>query len=149
MQLPACRPVCVSACLPAGIYVPVSEGNLALMSCKTQLSLCSWTLINRLLSSKLHTCKGKSQAVCLTPAGCHLTSLCLTGDEQKEVPLLGSTVQSVLAQAEAHGMQSIAMPLIGHGLAGWPAKLAARVHVEQVLRFCKAGQAGPSSLQVR
>ncbi len=71
-----------------------------------------------------------------------------TGDEQKEIPLLGSTVQSVLAQAEAHGMQSIAMPLIGHGLAGWPAKLAARLHVEQVLCFFKAAQAGPSSLQV-
>ena len=70
------------------------------------------------------------------------------GDEQKEVPLLRSTVQSALAQAEAHGMQSIAMPLIGHGLAGWPPHLAARVHVEQVLRFFTAAQAGPSSLQV-
>ncbi len=140
----------MSACLPDGIYVPVLEGNLALVSCKTQLSLCSWILINRLFSSKLHTCKGKSQAVWadVCRVSSDIITLGFTGDEQKEIPLLGSTVQSVLAQPEAHGMQSIAMPLIGHGLAGWPAKLAAQVHVEQVLRFFKAAQAGPSSLQV-
>jgi len=32
----------------------------------------------------------------------------------------------VLAKAAGHGMQSLAMPLIGAGLAGWPAKLAAQ-----------------------
>jgi O-acetyl-ADP-ribose deacetylase (regulator of RNase III) len=71
-----------------------------------------------------------------------------TGDEQKEVPLLASTVRSVLTMAAAHGMQSVAMPLIGHGLAGWPANLAAGVHVEQALRFFRAAQAGPFLLQV-
>jgi O-acetyl-ADP-ribose deacetylase (regulator of RNase III) len=41
-------------------------------------------------------------------------------------------------------MQSIAMPLIGHGVAGWPAKLAAQIHVEQVLRFFNSRKASPS-----
>ena len=57
---------------------------------------------------------------------------------QSEVPVLGSTVRSVMTMAAAHGMHSIALPLIGSGLAGWPAKLAAQVRVEQVVQFFKA-----------
>ena len=49
-----------------------------------------------------------------------------------------------MTMAAAHGMQSIAMPLIGHGLAGWPAKLAAQIHVEQVVQFFKASTAACS-----
>ena len=60
------------------------------------------------------------------------------------MPVLGSTVRSVMTMAAAHGMHSIAMPLIGSGLAGWPAKLAARVHVEQVVQFFKASAAACS-----
>lgn len=59
----------------------------------------------------------------------------LAGNQQLDVPLLASTIQSVLAQAAAKGMHSVAMPLIGAGLAGWPPKLAAQVHVAQVLKF--------------
>ena len=69
----------------------------------------------------------------------------LAGNQQLDIPLLVSTVQSVLAQAAAKGMQSLAMPLIGAGLAGWPPKLAAQVHVAQVLKF--TGPTG-SSLKV-
>lgn len=57
------------------------------------------------------------------------------GQGKQELCKFGNTVRSVLRAASAHGMQSIAMPLIGHGLAGWPAKLAAQTHVQQVLRF--------------
>ena len=49
-----------------------------------------------------------------------------------------------MTMAAAHGMQSIAMPLIGHGLAGWPAKLAAQIHVEQIVQFFKASTAACS-----
>ena len=67
-----------------------------------------------------------------------------TGCGKKEQRVLGSTVRSVLREATAHGMQSIAMPLIGHGLAGWPAHLAAQIHVQQVLRFFNSCKASPS-----
>lgn len=53
--------------------------------------------------------------------------------------MLASTVRSALAMAAAGGMQSIAMPLIGNGVAGWPTKEAAKVHIEQVLGFFTAG----------
>ena len=66
---------------------------------------------------------------------CCFSSVLLAGNQQLDVPLLARTVQSVLAQAAAKGMQSVAMPLIGAGLAGWPPKLAAQVHVAQVLKF--------------
>ena len=71
-----------------------------------------------------------------------------TGDQQRDSPLLGSTVQSALAQAEAHGMQSIAMPLIGTGRAGWPAKLAALIHIAEVIKLMNSGKA-VTSLQVK
>ncbi|DBB08229.1 TPA: hypothetical protein ACH3X3_008408 [Trebouxia sp. C0006] len=54
-----------------------------------------------------------------------------------------------MTMAAAHGMQSIAMPLIGHGLAGWPAKLAAQIHVEQVVQFFKASTAACSVKEVQ
>ena len=66
------------------------------------------------------------------------------GHGKQESHVLGKTVKSVLKEAASHGMQSIAMPLIGHGEAGWPAKLAAQIHVEQVLRFFKSRKAGLS-----
>ena len=49
-----------------------------------------------------------------------------TGSGKIAMSLLSCTVQSVLESqlAAADGMQSIAMPLIRHGVAGWPAKLA-------------------------
>lgn len=49
--------------------------------------------------------------------------------------------------AEDAGMQSVAMPLVGAGRAGWPAKLAAKVQMEQVLQFINAATAA-SSLKV-
>lgn len=76
---------------------------------------------------------------------CCISNVLLAGNQQLDVPLLASTVQSVLAQAAAKGMHSVAMPLIGAGLAGWPSKLAAQVHVAQVLKF--TGSTG-SSLKV-
>jgi len=73
---------------------------------------------------------------------------CCAGDQQKDSPLLASTVRSALAQAEVHGMQSIAMPLIGAGRAGWPAKLAAQIHIAEVVKLMDSGKA-VTSLQVK
>ena len=56
----SCLPAYLSACLLA--YLPYMCLCWKLHSCPATLSSCSWTLINILLSSKLHTCKGKSQA---------------------------------------------------------------------------------------
>lgn len=62
------------------------------------------------------------------------------GDGQQVAPVLASTVQSVLSQAATHGMQSIAMPLIGHGGNGWPAKLAAISMLSKCCNSSKAAQ---------
>jgi len=69
------------------------------------------------------------------------------GDEKQDIPLLATTVQSVLSAAADGGMSSLAMPLIGGGVAGWPAKLAAQVHIAQLHHFVKAAT-GVSSLKV-
>jgi len=45
-------------------------------------------------------------------------------------------------------MQSIAMPLIGAGRAGWPAKLAAQIHIAEVVKLMDSGKA-VTSLQVK
>lgn len=76
-----------------------------------------------------------------------IVTSCCAGDEQADGPLLARTVQSALAQAEAHGMQSIAMPLIGAGRAGWPVQLAAQIHVAEVVKL-KASGNGVTVLQV-
>lgn len=70
-----------------------------------------------------------------------LQSICDAGDQQQGMQVLASTVRSALALAAAEGMQSIAMPLIGNGRAGWPAKAVAKVHVEQVLEFFNSATA--------
>ena len=57
---------------------------------------------------------------------------------------MASTVQAVLKQARCHNMQSIAIPLIGAGQAGWPPKLAAKIHIEQLLKFAST----PGSVKV-
>ena len=67
------------------------------------------------------------------------------GKKQNEKALLAATVQSVLATAAAKGMDSVAMPLIGTGVAGWPKQLAAEVCLAEVLIFLRAA---PSSLKV-
>ncbi len=54
---------------------------------------------------------------------------------------------SVLSAAADGGMSSLAMPLIGGGVAGWPAKLAAQVQTAQLHDFVKAAT-GVSSLKV-
>ena len=60
--------------------------------------------------------------------------LYVAADGQK-TDVYASTVRSVLQAAAEDGMQSVAMPLIGCGNAGWPIKLAAQINVEQVLDF--------------
>lgn len=57
------------------------------------------------------------------------------GNAKKDAVALASTVQNVLAQAARNGMQSIAMPLIGNGNAGWPTALAAQAHLQGLLQF--------------
>ena len=58
---------------------------------------------------------------------------------------LASTVQSVLTSAASKGMQTVAMPLIGTGQAGWPKKLAAQVCLAVVSTFVNAS---PGSVKV-
>lgn len=67
------------------------------------------------------------------------------GNKPNESALLTSTVHSVLTTAQAKGMESIAMPLIGTGLAGWPKQLAAEVCLAEVSSILRAA---PSSLKV-
>ena len=69
------------------------------------------------------------------------------GDEEQDTPLLAATVQSVLAEAADGSMPLLAMPLIGGGVAGRPAKLAAQVHIAQL--HCRVNAAtGVFSLKV-
>ena len=63
--LMSCLPAYLSACLLAYLPYMCLRRNMTLHSWPASRSSCSWTLINMLLSSNLHTCKGKSQAVCL------------------------------------------------------------------------------------
>ena len=78
------------------------------------------------------------KAVCqpVHPLPCSVARLGLDGG-QDEVALLQPAVQSVLqaASESAHSMQSTVTPLVGNSVAGWPASLAAQIHVQQVLRF--------------
>ncbi|DBB13513.1 TPA: Poly (ADP-ribose) polymerase, variant 4 [Trebouxia sp. C0006] len=98
-------------------------------------------------SSAVTSCSGKSYKSIPCQHIIHAVGPHYNGNQQLDVPLLASTVQSVLAQAAAKGMQSVAMPLIGAGLAGWPPKLAAQVHVAQVLKF--TGSTGSALKEVR
>ena len=78
------------------------------------------------------------KAVCqpVHPLPCSVARFGLD-DGQDEVALLQSAMQSVLqaASESAHSVQFTATPLIGNGVAGWPANLAAQIQVQQVLRF--------------
>lgn len=98
-------------------------------------------------SSAVTSCSGNSYKSIPCQHIIHAVGPHYNGNQQLDVPLLASTVQSVLAQAAAKGMHSVAMPLIGAGLAGWPSKLAAQVHVAQVLKF--TGSTGSSLKEVR
>ena len=49
--------------------------------------------------------------------------MCHAGGRNEDA--YAGTVRSVLTTANSSGMQSIAMPLIGNGGAGWPASVAA------------------------
>ncbi|KAA6427151.1 MAG: RNase III inhibitor [Trebouxia sp. A1-2] len=98
-------------------------------------------------SSAVTSCSGNSYKSIPCQHIIHAVGPHYNGNQQLDVPLLASTIQSVLAQAAAKGMHSVAMPLIGAGLAGWPPKLAAQVHVAQVLKF--TGSTGLSLKEVR
>ena len=78
----------------------------------------------------------------------HSTLLCDTaGDDKKDAVALASTVQAVLAEAAGNGLQSVAIPLIGNGNAGWPTALAAKAHIEALMQFVAAIKT-PSGLKV-
>ena len=47
-----------------------------------------------------------------------------------------------------HGMQSVALPLMGSGRAKWPRGLAAQIHIAEALEFVQSGKAG-SMVRVR
>lgn len=48
-------------------------------------------------------------------------------------------ISSVLAVAEKAGFTSLAMPLLGCGLAGWPIPLAAKAIIQEVLNMAETG----------
>lgn len=60
---------------------------------------------------------------------------------------LVDTVHSVLTTTAAAGLESVALPLIGSGNAGWAVQLAAEAHIEALLQFVNAKNTA-SSLKV-
>lgn len=48
-------------------------------------------------------------------------------------------IGSVLAVAEKAGVTSLAMPLLGCGLAAWPIPLAAKAIIQEVLNMAETG----------
>lgn len=69
----------------------------------------------------------------------------LNAGNKDESAQLASTVLAVLREASRWGMQSVAMPLIGAGAAGWPPKLAADIHIAQLLELAS----GTSSITLK
>ncbi|DBB05040.1 TPA: hypothetical protein ACH3X3_010308 [Trebouxia sp. C0006] len=65
-----------------------------------------------------------------------------TGREQSDVAALRTVVQSVLADAAALHVKSLALPLIGAGKAQWPAALAAKTQVAAICAAASQGRCG-------
>lgn len=55
-----------------------------------------------------------------------------TGFGADDEDCMQCTIHSVLAVATQAGVTSLALPLLGCGLAKWPTELAARAHVQAV-----------------
>ncbi|DBA77142.1 TPA: hypothetical protein ACH3X1_009718 [Trebouxia sp. C0004] len=65
-----------------------------------------------------------------------------TGREQSDVAALRTVVQSVLADAAALRVNSLALPLIGAGKAQWPAALAAKTQIAAICALASQGGCG-------
>ena len=72
------------------------------------------------------------------------TTTCVHSCAGSNKQALVDTVHSVLTTAAAAGLESIAIPLIGSGNAGWAVKLAAEARIEGVLQFAKASSTATS-----
>ena len=73
--------------------------------------------------------------------------MCGSGREQSDVAALRTVVQSVLADAAALHVKSLALPLIGAGKARWPAALSAKTQVAAICASASQGRCG--QLQVK
>ncbi len=73
--------------------------------------------------------------------------MCASGREESDVAALRTVVQSVLADAAALHVKSLALPLIGAGKAQWPAALAAKTQVAATCASASQGACG--QLQVK
>ncbi len=69
-------------------------------------------------------------------------NMCFSGREQSDVAALRTVVQSVLADAAALHVKSLALPLIGAGKAQWPAALAAKTQVAAICALASQGRCG-------
>ncbi len=65
--------------------------------------------------------------------------MCVSGREQSDVAALRAVVQTVLADAAALHVKSLALPLIGAGKAQWPAALAAKTQVAAICALASQG----------
>ena len=65
-----------------------------------------------------------------------------SGIEQIDTTCLRSVVRSVLADAAALHVQSLALPLIGAGKANWPPELAAKTQVAAISAMAHEGRCG-------
>jgi len=69
-------------------------------------------------------------------------NMCFSGREQSDTAALRTVVQSVLADAAALHVKSLALPLIGAGKAQWPAALAAKTQVAAICALASQGRCG-------
>ena len=65
-----------------------------------------------------------------------------SGREQIDTTGLRSVVQSVLAEAAALQVESLALPLVGAGKANWPPALAAKTQVAAISAMAQEGRCG-------
>lgn len=67
--------------------------------------------------------------------------LACTGDAAQDEANMQSMVQAVLDVAAQAGVTTLAMPLLGAGLAQWPVVPTAKAHVAKVLAaaYCRPG----------
>ena len=74
--------------------------------------------------------------------------LVYTGDAAQDQASMQSMFQAVLSAAAKAGITTLAMPLLGAGLARWPMLVAAKAQVAEVLQAAHH-RSGGTRLQVR
>ena len=80
-----------------------------------------------------------SRTLCAAEVG-----LVCSGDNAQDQASMQNLIQSVLETAAKANVTSLAMPLLGSGLPGWPAAVTAKAHIAQVLAAAHSGLANTS-----